>query len=123
VNAADISQGDVGGIMLLDSWREQFPQIDAMGYQNLPTFTRTGTVIGSWNLGCLAGAVLTFFLCNVLGRKGCIITGLSIEIIGKLIQCSSFSLGQYVAGRVIAGVGNGYEIILACMILSTDYLS
>jgi MFS family permease len=109
--------------MLLDSWRTQFPEIDAMGHQNLAVFTRTGTTIGCWNLGCMAGAVLTFFLCNVLGRKGCIITGLSIEIVGKLIQCSSFSLGQYIAGRVIAGVGNGYEVILACMTISTDSLS
>jgi hypothetical protein len=33
--------------------------------------------------------------------------GLSIEIIGKVVQCTSFTLGQYIAGRVIAGVGNG----------------
>lgn len=29
-------------------------------------------------------------------------------IIGKVIQASSFSLGQYIAGRVVAGFGNGY---------------
>jgi MFS family permease len=93
--------------MLLHDWRVTFPSIDAMSHPNIQTVTLTGTVIASWNLGCLAGAVLTFFLCHVLGRKGCIIAGLSIEVVGKIIQCSSFTLGQYIAGRVIAGVGNG----------------
>lgn len=93
--------------MLVENFRETFPQIDAYGILTLEVHLRTGTVIGSWNLGCLAGAVFTFFLCNLLGRKGCIITGLTIEIIGKLIQCSSFSLGQYIVGRVVSGIGNG----------------
>lgn len=99
--------GDIGGIMLVDDFREMFPQIDATSSMTLPVVTLAGTTIGSWNLGCLVGAILTFFLCNVLGRKGCIIVGLSIEIVGKLIQCTSFTLGQYIAGRVVAGVGNG----------------
>jgi MFS family permease len=94
--------------MLVQSWRETFPRIDAMSHPDKHTVTITGTVIGSWNLGCLVGAVFTFFLCNLLGRKGCIIAGLSIEIVGKLIQCTSFTLGQYIAGRVVSGVGNGY---------------
>ena len=93
--------------MLVDNFNVMFPSIDAGADGTLPTVLRLGWVIGSWNLGCLAGAVLTFFLCNLLGRKGCIITGLSIEIVGKLVQCTAFTLGQYVAGRVIAGVGNG----------------
>lgn len=93
--------------MLVDDFREQFPDIDAYGMRIRPVHLRTGAVIGSWNLGCLAGAVFTFFLCNLLGRKGCIIAGLSVEIVGKLIQCSSFSLPQYIVGRVVSGIGNG----------------
>lgn len=93
--------------MLVDNFRVMFPSIDATADPSLHTVTKTGSVIGSWNLGCLVGAIFTFFLCNLLGRKGCIIVGLSIEIIGKIVQCSAFTLGQYVAGRVIAGIGNG----------------
>jgi MFS family permease len=102
--------GDIGGIMILDDFRATFPSIDAMSHPDIHTVTLTGTTIASWNLGCLVGAILTFFLCHVLGRKGCIIVGLSIEIVGKMIQCTSFTLGQYIAGRVVAGVGNGYEL-------------
>ena len=35
--------------------------------------------------------------------------GLAIMAIGKLIQCTSFSLGQLIAGRFIAGFGNGFN--------------
>lgn len=101
--------------MLVDNFRQMFPKIDAMDDPRLHTVTLTGTVIGSWNLGCLVGAMFTFFLCNVLGRKGCIIVGLAVEIVGKLIQCTSFTLGQYIAGRVVSGVGNGYvDTIHSC---------
>ena len=34
-------------------------------------------------------------------------TGSSIMIVGAAIQCSSFSLGQLIAGRLITGFGNG----------------
>lgn len=34
--------------------------------------------------------------------------GLFIMACGKIIQCSSYSFGQYLAGRFIAGFGNGY---------------
>jgi len=101
----------------LDDFRETFPRIDAMSHPDIHTVTLTGTVIASWNLGCLAGAVLTFFLCHILGRKWCIIVGLSIEIIGKIIQCTAFTLGQYIAGRVVAGVGNGYDLALCLQTL------
>lgn len=94
--------------MLVENFREMFPQMDAVSTPTLHVASTAGAVIGSWNLGCLVGAVFTFFLCNVLGRKGCIIAGLAVEIIGKIVQCSSFTLGQYIAGRVISGVGNGY---------------
>lgn len=43
----------------------------------------------------------------MLGRKGSIITGLVIMTLGKIIQTASFDLGQYIAGRVVAGLGNG----------------
>lgn len=74
-----------------------------------PSFSLTRSrALATWNLGSLFGAVLTFFLCNVFGRKGCIIAGLTVELIGKIVQATSFSFGQYIAGRFIAGVGNGF---------------
>ena len=93
--------------MLTSRFRDEFPQMDAATYPTLQVATTSGAVVAAWNLGCIAGAVANMFLSNALGRKGSIIAGLVIEMTGKIIQTSSFSFGQLIAGRVIAGVGNG----------------
>lgn len=92
---------------MITSFREQFPAINAFGNPTYDMAVRAGVVLATWNMGCLVGAFLTFFLCNLLGRKGCIMLGLAVELIGKIVQVSSFSLGQLIVGRVIAGIGNG----------------
>jgi len=51
--------------------------------------------------------MLTIFVGDLLGRKGTITLGLVLMNIGRLIQVTSFSLGQYIAGRFLAGLGNG----------------
>jgi len=99
--------GDIGGYMLTSQLRDEFSQVDAATYPTLHVATISGAVVSAWNLGCIAGAVATIFLSNALGRKGSIIAGITIEIVGKVIQTSSFSLGQLIAGSVIARVGNG----------------
>lgn len=101
-------QGDIGGLVIMESFREKFPSFDAMGNPGVYSYAlKTGVVIASWNLGCFAGAMLTVVVGDRLGRRGSALLGLALEIIGKIIQASTFDLGQYIAGRVIAGVGNG----------------
>lgn len=63
----------------------------------------TGVSVASFNLGCFAGAVLTIWIGDILGRRKTIFLGSSIMIVGAAMQCSAFSLGQFVAGRVVAG--------------------
>ncbi|KAK3703317.1 hypothetical protein LTR37_014529 [Vermiconidia calcicola] len=103
-------QGDVGGLVIERTFVDHFPVFDyARDSANLlQNSTLAGTVIAVWNIGCILGAFLTIFLSDRLGRKGNIILGLVLETIGKIIQCSSFGIGQYVAGRLIAGTGNGF---------------
>ena len=101
-------QGDIGGLLIMTSFREKFPQFDATGNPgNLHVATLAGVVVATWNLGCVVGAFFTIFIGDWLGRKGTIMLGLSLEIVGKIIQCSSFTMGQYIAGRLVAGMGNG----------------
>lgn len=71
------------------------------------TDTPTGIVVASWNLGCFASALLAIFIGDIFGRRRMLLAGISILILGKIIQASSYSLGQFVAGRVLAGFGNG----------------
>lgn len=58
----------------------------------------------------LGGAVPAFFagqLADRYGRLAVISTGAACFGVGCLLQASSFSLGQFIAGRLIAGIGEG----------------
>lgn len=57
--------------------------------------------------GCFVGAILCIWVGDFLGRRKTIFVGSSIMVIGAALQCSAFSLGHFIAGRVITGVGNG----------------
>lgn len=63
--------------------------------------------MAAYNLGCFAGAVLTIFIGNPLGRRRTIFAGSIIMTIGAILQATSFQLGQFVVARVITGIGNG----------------
>jgi MFS family permease len=62
--------------------------------------------VGTWNLGCFVSAILTIFVGDYLGRKKTLMLGLTFWVIGEIVQASSYSFGQFVAGRAIAGFGN-----------------
>lgn len=101
-------QGDIGGLLNLESFSNFFPAFaTSLHPHSYEVFALSGTVVATWNLGCFAGAILTIFLGDRLGRKRTIVLGLAVESIGKILQVAAFSQGQYIAGRVIAGVGNG----------------
>ncbi|KAI9694374.1 MAG: hypothetical protein M1820_008974 [Bogoriella megaspora] len=103
-------QGDVGGFLTMAPFRRQFPQLDTIGDPiSLHRAQIQGITVASWNIGCFVSALLTIFLSDILGRKRTIMLGISILIIGEIIQCSSYSIGQLIAGRVIAGFGNGFN--------------
>lgn len=53
------------------------------------------------------GAVITIFIGDLLGRRKTIFFGSIIMILGAALQCSAFSLGHFIAGRVVTGFGNG----------------
>ena len=104
-------QGDIGGLMVQKDFREKFLAFGVTEVSQSSSYYMSvmdGVTVACWNIGCFLGAFLTIFLGDRLGRKGSIITGLTIEALGKIIQVSTFSTGQYMAGRVIAGIGNGY---------------
>jgi sugar porter (SP) family MFS transporter len=53
--------------------------------------------------------MITIFWGDLIGRRKTIFLGTTFLIIGEIIQASSFSYGQFIAGRVIAGFGNGFN--------------
>lgn len=115
-------QGVMGGLLTLPVFLNQFPSINTApdspqmlaGANKDQRSTYQGIAVASYNLGCLFGAIATIFLGNPLGRKKTILIGSSIMIIGATLQCSAFSLAQFVVGRIITGLGNGANTSTVC---------
>ncbi|GAB7353134.1 hypothetical protein MBLNU459_g3671t1 [Dothideomycetes sp. NU459] len=103
-------QADIGGLLTVSTFRAQFPELDTIGNPgDAHVANIQGITVATWNIGCFVSAILAIFLGQFLGRKRMIILGLVIMAIGKVIQASSFSFGQLIAGRFIAGFGNGFN--------------
>lgn len=69
--------------------------------------TYQGISVASYNIGCLLGAIITIFIGNPLGRRKTILLGSSVMVVGAILQCSAFTISQFVVGRIITGLGNG----------------
>lgn len=76
-------------------------------YFNNPTADVQGDITGSYDLGCVAGSIITYFIGEPLGRRKLILMGGSIMAIGTIFLGSATNLGLLITGRVITGVGNG----------------
>ncbi|KAE8452654.1 hypothetical protein EG329_013913 [Mollisiaceae sp. DMI_Dod_QoI] len=107
-------QGVTGGLLTLSSFRSQFPSIDpnAPGVVNGSSeqsnrSTYQGITVASYNVGCFLGAILCIWIGNPLGRRRTIFLGSSIMVVGAILQCSSYSLAQFIVGRIVTGIGNG----------------
>lgn len=60
-----------------------------------------------YNIGCLIGALGAVPLGNRMGRRRALAIHCIAGLIGHALQASSFSLGQLIAGRIVAGIGLG----------------
>lgn len=66
-----------------------------------------GTVAALYDVGCCIGSITAYWLGERLGRRDTILVGTIVMSIGALLQVSSYSVGQMIAGRIITGIGNG----------------
>ncbi|KAJ4299118.1 hypothetical protein N0V90_004362 [Kalmusia sp. IMI 367209] len=98
----------MGGLLTLPAFLNDFPQVDTIFNNTAYNAKVQGAVVGVWNLGCFVSAILTIFLGDYLGRRKTLMIGLTFWVIGEIIQSSSYSFGQFIAGRAIAGFGNGF---------------
>lgn len=72
-----------------------------------------GTVTAIYDIGCFVGAVAACWIGEILGRKKTVLLGTTVMGVGAILQISSFSVGQMIAGRIIAGIGNGLNTATA----------
>lgn len=100
-------QGVMGSLILLPAFRKTFPKIDVIKHTDNHTSTMQGFTIAVYEIGCLLGALTNLQINDRYGRLKSILIGCALMIIGGAIQASSFSLGQFIAGRIISGIGNG----------------
>ncbi|KAL5342750.1 general substrate transporter [Aspergillus crustosus] len=108
-------QGITGGLLDLPSFIKYFPDINPNSCEPGPTeascrsqrSTNQGISVASYNLGCFLGAVLCIFIGNPLGRRKTIFCGCVTMTCGAILQCTSYSLPQWIVGRIVTGIGNG----------------
>lgn len=77
-----------------------------------------GAVISCYELGCMCGSLFLLWKGDALGRRWSVVIGSVIMIIGVIIMVADETIGPFTAGRVIAGVGNGFNTTTIPMLQS-----
>jgi len=65
-------------------------------------------IASSYTLAAAVCSILVTFIGMPLGRRGCILLGDGLVIVGAALQASSWSVAQIIAARVICGFGIGF---------------
>lgn len=68
-----------------------------------------GIITSIYDIGCAAGCLFSFMFGERIGRKRMILAGGTIMIIGTILLGSSYSVAQLLVGRIVTGVGNGFN--------------
>jgi len=104
------NQSGIGGLLSLEDWNAKFPLIDvkhATGSEKDTKSTIQGTVVATFTLGALLGALSCSKLGDILGRRKTIFIGAIFTLIGEILECTSFHIAQFIVGRTILGYGIG----------------
>ncbi|KAF2018240.1 general substrate transporter [Aaosphaeria arxii CBS 175.79] len=91
-------QGVFGGIMVGPPFLRFFHD---------PSPSVLGFVTSVYDLGCFAGAILSSFIGEKLGRRWMLIIFTIIMTTGIVIQTAAQNMQWLIWGRLIAGIGNG----------------
>ena len=95
-------QGVLGAVIGLPSFRRDFGN---------PSANLEGIIAAIYDIGCLVGAIVAFLTADRFGRKGSIMWGSWIMILGTILQTSSTESVQMIFSRVVTGVGNGINTV------------
>lgn len=98
-------QGVMSGLLTEPEMAKQFPQIaSTTGDEDSAV---QGAVVAIYEIGALIGSLFVLWKGDQIGRRSSIFLGASIMTVGAVIMATSFSLGQFTAGRIVTGIGNG----------------
>ncbi|KAK5231859.1 hypothetical protein LTR47_006992 [Exophiala xenobiotica] len=90
--------GVFAGIINTEAFLSQF---------NYPSSTLTGTIVSIYNLGCFLGCIIAGLIGRRLGRRLTIIASQWVCIVGTILQCTAFTVGHLIVGRIVTGVATG----------------
>lgn len=116
------NQSVAGSLLDLSSWVKTFPQIDTAntkGAQQKQNALIQGTTVAMYTLGCFFGALSCIPLGDRLGRIKMIQLGSAVHIVGAILESSSYSLGQLIAGRLVCSLVS----LLLVILMETDIRS
>ena len=100
-------QGLMNGLITLPTFYNQFPETNSItttGSVKSRASTIQGTTVAIYEVGAALGAGSCYFLGDLLGRRRMITLAAVVVLVGVAIQSSAFSLGQFIAARVITGM-------------------
>ncbi|CAN8101721.1 unnamed protein product [Discula destructiva] len=74
---------------------------------NNPDPAMQGNITALYDIGCVLGSILVYFIGERLGRRTMLITGGAVMIVGTAILSGSTTVAQLIVGRIVTGFGNG----------------
>ncbi|KAI9673127.1 MAG: hypothetical protein M1817_002989 [Caeruleum heppii] len=91
-------QGVFGAVNSSPAFKNEF---------NQPNDDLQGIFAAIYDIGCFLGALLAFATAERFGRKGSIMWGSVIMLIGTVLQTTAMEKVQMILSRIITGIGNG----------------
>ncbi len=82
----------------LDSFQRDF---------DYPDPNLVGIIASAYSMGCLLGAITAFLTADRLGRKGSVVVGSWIVVVGTILQTSAVEKILMTVSRLFSGVGIG----------------
>ena len=74
---------------------------------NNPDPEMQGNITALYDIGCVIGSILCYFIGERYGRRKILISGGLIMIVGAAILAGSTTIAQLIVGRIVTGIGNG----------------
>ena len=85
---------------------------------NHPDADMQGNITALYDIGCVFGSILCYFVGERHGRRTMLWIGGAIMIVGAAILGSSTTIAQLIVGRIVTGFGNGMNSSTAPVYLS-----
>ncbi|KAI9660042.1 MAG: hypothetical protein M1821_001394 [Bathelium mastoideum] len=74
-----------------------------------PDANMQGIIVSIYDIGCAAGCLTSLFFGERMGRKRMIVAGASTMVLGTILLASSTTIAQLLVGRIVTGLGNGFN--------------